>query len=436
MKTRITPLEWVLKHRWYPDVLRIFMLLGSAYLMYVLLFGNQIKGQNTGLSVMWILLWSVQPLVFIFLGRFFCAICPFSTAGDLVQKLVGNELHPPLFLKKYGVWFAYLFFILILVIESLVHMSTSTSASSILLLSIFTMAILSGAFFRKRTWCRYLCPLGVGGGVFSRLRVVKLSKKNSVCGSCREFECIQGTEKVKGCPMGLCIKKHDLDADCVSCGNCLKSCPNESPFIELRSPIEGFLSNVKLNQAEAVFTSCFVCLSFALYLIKDYQAEIARFFGFHLQVMNDVSVILLFTSISFSLFLGFSYLVKPITRQSHSFNFRFFGFFLIPYIFFALFNLTSVHEVFQHGMILYFNLLNSIGIHVPTAVTRPLISLTGIHLIQGLLTFAGSALSVYYCLHELNKRKQDWHSYKTIAAFSIFLLMIAGYSLVFLFLVK
>ena len=117
MMKRLKFLESLLRWKWYPDILRLPLFIGFFVLIYVLLFGDQAEGKNTGLSVMWVLMWSLQPVAFVLLGRFWCGICPFSSAGDLVQKMVGNEMHPPLFLKKYGVWFAYTFFIVIFVMR-------------------------------------------------------------------------------------------------------------------------------------------------------------------------------------------------------------------------------------------------------------------------------------------------------------------------------
>lgn len=429
MMKRLKFLESLLRWKWYPDILRLPLFIGFFVLIYVLLFGDQAEGKNTGLSVMWVLMWSLQPVAFVLLGRFWCGICPFSSAGDLVQKMVGNEIHPPLFLKKYGVWFAYTFFIVIFVIETLLHMASSTTASGILLLTICTMAIISGAFFRRRTWCRYLCPLGVAGGVFSRLRVVKLSKDSAICNECKEFECFQGTVNSKGCPMGLCIKRHDLDADCISCGNCLKNCPNGSPRIQLRSPVKGFLANVKMSQAESAFTSSFIGLSIALSLIKDFMREINLSFGSETAVWDEFLVIMLFSGLSLSLFYIFSYIIRPVTRQSQKHNFRFFGFFLIPYVFFVLFNLTSVHEVLLNGMTLFYNVTISMGLSLPKTPIHPLVGLQGMHFIQGLGVLAGSILSIVFCVHELQKALNNRQRNKIIAVFSVFLVAVTGYSI-------
>ena len=432
---RLRFMEALLRWRFYPDIFRIPLFIGSVYLIYVLLFGDQTEGSNTGLSILWVLMWSLQPVMFVVFGRFWCGICPFSSAGELVKKMVGNEMHPPLFIKKYGVWFAYIFFILILVIETLVHMSISTAATTILLLTIFTMAIISGVFFKRRAWCRYLCPLGVGGGVFSRLRVIKLSKDDKICNECKEFECFKGTDKIEGCPMGLCVKKHDMDADCISCGNCLKNCPNGSPRMELHSPVKAFLNNVRMNQAESVFVSSFIGLSMAIYLIKDFQGLVNQAFGFENAFWNDILVILIITGLSSLLFYIFSYILLPVTKQSQKHNFAFFGFFLIPYILFALFNLTSIHEVILNGKTLYYNLTVPKGIPLSENLVNPLIDTKGMHVVQSLIIVLGSIFSLVFCWYQLQRALKTKQQNKIIALFGLFLLMISGFSLyLFIFL--
>lgn len=229
--------------------------------------------------------------------------------------------------------------------------------------------------------------------------------------------------------MGLCIKKHDLDADCISCGNCLKSCPNGSPRIQLRSPVNGFLSNVKMSQAEAAFTSSFIGLSISLSLIKDYIREINLTFGAEVALWDEFLVIMLFSGLSLVLFYFFSYIIKPITRQSQKHNFRFFGFFLIPYVFFVLFDMTSVHEVLQNGMTLYYNVLTGMGVSLHGPRINHLLGLQGIHFIQGLGIVAGCIMSIVFCVNELQKALNDRQRNKIISVFSLYLVAITGYSL-------
>ena len=108
--------EKLMRWKLYPDILRIPVLFVFTYILYLILFGDQAKGANAGLSLVWILWWALLPVLMIVLGRFWCAMCPFGTVGDWLRKIIKNDIHPPLFLKRHGVWFAYGFFIFILMI--------------------------------------------------------------------------------------------------------------------------------------------------------------------------------------------------------------------------------------------------------------------------------------------------------------------------------
>ena len=79
---------------------------------------------------------------------------------------------------------------------------------------ILLMAILVGSIFFYRFFCRFLCPLGALYGLFNKISLfgIKLDKpKCTDCGMC------QAT-----CKMDI---RHVGDAECISCGECISSCP-------------------------------------------------------------------------------------------------------------------------------------------------------------------------------------------------------------------
>src|SRR5450759_2605975 len=93
-----------MKSRWYPAIFQwptaaVFMLV-----IYVLVWGPTLASGNFGTALTWVLWWPLIPILFVFVGRFWCAICPFGAVSDLVQKIVGHNRPVPTFLKKYGLW--------------------------------------------------------------------------------------------------------------------------------------------------------------------------------------------------------------------------------------------------------------------------------------------------------------------------------------------
>ena len=77
------------RSRWYPGVFQVPVAAVFGFVAYELLTGPTRAHDNAGTALMWVLWWPVVPITFLLLGRFWCAVCPFATLSDLVQRLVG-----------------------------------------------------------------------------------------------------------------------------------------------------------------------------------------------------------------------------------------------------------------------------------------------------------------------------------------------------------
>ena len=72
----------------------------------------------------------------------------------------------------------------------------------VLLLLLTTAVVVSGAFFQRRTFCRYLCFLGGLSGNYARTGMVELRADSEICRTCTSrAACYNGTDKVAGCPL-------------------------------------------------------------------------------------------------------------------------------------------------------------------------------------------------------------------------------------------
>lgn len=190
------------------------------------------------------------------------------------------------------------------------------------------------------------------------------------------------------------------------------------------------MPNVKFSPVESAFTSSFIGFLIAIVLIKDYLARVEPSVGLTFSPLNKLVAILSFTVLSFLLFFLFSHILRFVTGQSSKYNFRYFGFVLVPLMFFALVNLTAIHEVSQDGFILFQNIAGPTGsAHAFPLMHHPLVSLQVKHFIQGTGIIAGSIISILFCLSELQKAMNNERRNKILAAFSIFLVVITGYSL-------
>ena len=148
---RIRPLRRLLKSRWFPAILAWPTLAVFVFITYQLVAGPTAAHDNLGTALTWVLWWPILPLAFLLVGRIWCAICPFGTINDLVQKWVGNNRPVPRLLKKYGIWIIDAVFLLITWSDHIWGVVESPFNSGLLLLMITLGVVVSGALWERRT---------------------------------------------------------------------------------------------------------------------------------------------------------------------------------------------------------------------------------------------------------------------------------------------
>ncbi len=195
--------------------------------------------------------WPLIPIIFLFLGRFWCALCPFATINDLIQKFVGNNRPVPKFLKKYGIWIIDALFIFITWSDHVWGVVENPLGSGVLMLTLTTGVIASGSFFERRTFCRHVCFLGGLSGNYARAGMLSLRGTPEICATCTLASCYKGTEKAPGCSLFEFPKTMTSSANCVICADCIKNCPNDSIQLTLRPPTKElwFIRKPKMEEA-------------------------------------------------------------------------------------------------------------------------------------------------------------------------------------------
>lgn len=224
----IPAIRWFLTSKLYPAVFSWPTIGVFALIVYSTLWGPPQASANAGSALTWVLWWPAIPILFFLLGRFWCAICPFATLNDLVQRFFGLNYPVPKFLKKYGIWIIDAAFILITWADHIWGIVESPRGTGYLLTLLVTGVVLTAVFFPRRTWCRYLCFLGGLSGNYSRSGILELRATPEICKTCAKAFCYKGNGQTAGCPVFEFPKTMDTNAECNLCANCLKTCPNES----------------------------------------------------------------------------------------------------------------------------------------------------------------------------------------------------------------
>ncbi|MCW5952418.1 MAG: 4Fe-4S binding protein [Propionibacteriaceae bacterium] len=333
---KIPVIARLLRSRWYPGVIQIPIAAVFGLVAYQLLAGPDTAHDNAGTALMWVLWWPVLPITFVVLGRFWCAVCPFGAISDFVQKLVGANRPVPRFLKLYGIWIIDAQFLAITWSDHVWGIVESPWGSGVLLLLLTTGVIVSGAFFARRTFCRYLCFLGGLCSNYARSSVVELRADADVCSTCKaRAACYNGTDEVAGCPLFSFPRTMDSSANCNLCANCVKACPNDAIQVRLRKPLSElwFLDKPKVEEsflAMAIMGIVLIQNVTMLTVWQDFLAWIEQVTGVTNYAVIFTVAFVVAVSVPVGMLALASWFASQNNLESALTNFARFGYALIP----------------------------------------------------------------------------------------------------------
>ncbi len=230
----------LIKNRFFrPAINLIFFIV----LLIIIYFGLSSKPDLRfpgGIPFATTMIWDVwHPLLaftIILLGRLWCFACPIGAVGDWTQSVFSLKKRYP---EKYrNLWIAVIFFLFIFAAERHLFMFTRNPPNTAYLLLFFTgLAVVMGAVYEKRSFCRYICPIGLVLGVFSMLSAIELRCKSRK--TCQEHdikECVIGSNTGKPCPMNEFPQTMERNNYCITCMECVKSCSKNNIRISPRLP--------------------------------------------------------------------------------------------------------------------------------------------------------------------------------------------------------
>jgi polyferredoxin len=326
----------VMRSRWYPAVFQVPVAMVFGLVAYELLRGPATAHDNAGTALMWVLWWPVIPITFLLVGRFWCAVCPFATLSDLVQKAVGVNRPVPRFLKVYGIWVIDASFIAITWADHVWGIVGSPWGSGVLLLLLTTAVIISGAFFQRRTFCRYLCFLGGLSGNYARAGMVQLRTDPDICATCTsKAACYNGTETTAPCPLFTFPRTMDSMANCNLCANCVKSCPHDAIQITVRPPAKELwlIGRARIEEsylAMAIMGIVLIQNITMLTVWQDVLDWIARTTGITSYPVIFTIAFVVAVTLPVGVLMAASWAAAPASRESVKKNFARFGYALIP----------------------------------------------------------------------------------------------------------
>ena len=258
---------------WWPE--RFWLAMMAVFVPVTILgyLGPQGRDDSITLNLFWAWWWPFYLFFFAFVGRLWCAVCPFMIVGEWTRSLSlwiwPRKLRPwpTKWMERWGAWILFAGFLLIYLWEKLWDLPHTAYLSSWLLVAITAGAVICSLIYERRLWCRYLCPIGGMNGMFAKLSMVELRASQQVCGSqCSTFGCFKGSGVVPatfsdalpnegqatgGCPIYSHPAQLKDNRNCVLCMTCLKACPHRSIQVNFRFPATDLLEDHQGLWAEA-----------------------------------------------------------------------------------------------------------------------------------------------------------------------------------------
>jgi transcriptional regulator with AAA-type ATPase domain len=333
----LTDVPWlrrILLSNWYPEGIWYVMMAFFVPITIAGFLGPQTRDSSITLNLFWAWWWPGYLLLFVFIGRLWCAVCPFMITAEWIrrfslwlfprQQLTWNTQ----WLNPWGAWFLFGGFVAIYLWEKLWDLPHHAALSAWLLLAITAGAVICSLIYERRLWCRYLCPIGGMNGMFAKLAMVEVRATQQVCGSqCSTFGCYKGSaatavtfadalptegQATGGCPLYSHPAQLQDNRDCMLCMTCMKACPHRSVQLNLRFPTSDLLENHRAFGAEVA-----LLLLLLGGVLMHHSQRILGWLGFR-SVSVDANHLFLSTAITLSLLsipAILTYLAHAIARR-------------------------------------------------------------------------------------------------------------------------
>ncbi len=431
---RLQPVRAFLSSPLFPVLPRAVVGVFFVLVLAILFFGPATAEKNIGLTLSWVVGWPLLIFAFFFFARTWCSICGLSVPGWLAQMLLKPDRPTPQFIKQYSGWIMTLLCILLFWIEIAWNAYDSPRLTAWIILTITLCSLFFSMFFKRRVWCRYLCPLGAINALFSMPSILELRANRHMCTNrCINQSCYNGDEGAAGCPMFRHPFLVDNNRDCILCGQCIKNCRLDSIHLNLRLAPQELWSLQSPRLEDSILVVSLAAIFYPFAVNQKYtgfmQSWTSILHGMGLPDNQALASSIFFFSCIIVYLSGYtvlSHLMARLTGNSWRTTASILGYSMIPLVLGAF--MAAHLEVFVNGIWkLTASLRTMAGLAGEYTASR-LISTDATFILQ-LITVTGSLIASLYASQRIIKRLAADRQYlpkMTIApAFLLFLSAIA-----------
>ncbi|MEE4243671.1 MAG: sigma 54-interacting transcriptional regulator, partial [Desulfopila sp.] len=221
--------------RYFPALPRAIMGIFFIMVLLILFFGPENGEKNIGLTLSWVVGWPLLIFAFFFFARTWCSVCGLSFPGWVAQHVLKPQRPTPQLIRHASGWIMTILCIILFWIEIAWDAYQSPRLTAWIIFTITLGALFCSMLYKRRVWCRYLCPLGAINALFSMPSILELRSNTHMClNRCTDHLCYTGDGGSAGCPMFRHPFLVDNNRDCILCGQCIKNCRLNSIHLNLR----------------------------------------------------------------------------------------------------------------------------------------------------------------------------------------------------------
>lgn len=402
--------------RFFPGILRSIVGGFLVILLLLLFLGPQESEKNMGLTLSWIIGWPLLIFAFFFLARIWCSICGLSVPGWLAQLVLKPQRPTPQFIRRYSGWLMAGLCILLFWVEITWNAYDSPYLTAGIILTVTSGSLLFSVFFKRRVWCRYLCPLGAINALFSMPSILELRANTHVCmNRCEDYACYSGDDGKNGCPMFRHPFLVDNNRDCILCGQCIKNCRLNSVHLNLRLAPQELWNQQSPRVADSALVVSLAAILFP-FIVSQYHSNWIASWGQTASFLPAgakepvMTSIFFFGCIVFYL-LGYACLtalLAKMTTKSWPQTAALLGYTMIPLVLGAF--MAAHLEIFVAGVYrLPQNLGELFGIQLNIGHGR-LLDQEATTILQ-LITICGALIASLYATHRIVQRLMEQKQY-------------------------
>ncbi len=413
---RLKAVRSFLSNSLFPILPRVVVGLFFALVLAFLFFGPTTAEKNLGLTLSWVVGWPLLIFSFFFLARTWCSICGLSVPGWIAQAFLKPDRPTPHLIRQYSGWIMTFLCIFLFWIETAYNAYHSPRLTGWIIFTITMSSLFFSIFFKRRVWCRYLCPLGAINALFAMPSILELRSNTHMCmNRCVDHLCYIGSDKSAGCPMFRHPFQVDNNRDCILCGQCIKNCKLNSIHLNLRlAPQELWnLQSPRLEDSVLVVSLAAIFFPFAINqkfpaVIKTWAGTLHETGFPHSHAFASSTIFFSIIIIYLSGYAIMSQLMARLTKNDWKTTASILGYGMIPLVLGAF---MSVHlEIFIGGLwLLFANLSDILGIDAVLSPSR-IISPDATFVLQ-IITVTGGLLASLYATQRIVKRLLVNHRY-------------------------